>query len=31
MYIPIGLYLGIEETRLAMAVAVVLIVKVLRK
>ena len=32
MYIPIGLYLGIvEETRLAMAIAVVLIVKVLRK
>jgi hypothetical protein len=32
MYIPIGLYLGIvEETRLAMAVAVVLIVKILRK
>lgn len=31
MYIPIGLYLGIvEETRLAMVVAVVLIVKILR-
>jgi hypothetical protein len=32
MYIPIGLYLGIvEETRLAMTIAVVLIIKALRK
>jgi hypothetical protein len=32
MYIPIGLCLGIvEETRLAMTIAVVLIIKALRK
>lgn len=32
MYIPIGLYLGIvEETRLAMVLAVLLIIKALRK
>jgi hypothetical protein len=32
LYIPFGLYLGIvEETRLAMLIVVVLIVKVLRR